>query len=55
MPFDIIKAIKTKTEIITMPIEQIYKLSKFGKKQDMISTETVKQFYEDALKSGFKF
>ena len=54
MPFDIIKAIKTKTDIITMPIEQIYKLSKFGK-QDIYSIETVKQFYEDVLKSGFKF
>ena len=55
MPYDIIKAIKTKTDIITMPIEQINKLSKFGKKQDIYSIETVKQFYEDALKSGFKF
>ena len=54
MPYDIIKAIKTKTDIITMPIEQINKLSKFGKKQDIYSIETVKQFYEDALKSKFR-
>ena len=55
MPYDIFKAIKTKTDIITMPIDQINKLAKFGKKLDMYSIETVKQFYEDALKSGFKF
>ena len=55
MPYDIINAIKTKTDIITMPFDQINKLSKFGKKQDDYSIETVKQFYEDALKSGFKF
>ena len=55
MTYDIFKAIKTKTDIITMPIDQINKLSKFGKKLDMYSVETVKQFYEDALKSGFKF
>ena len=55
MPYDIFKAIKTKTDIITMPVDQINKLAKFGKKLDMYSIETVKQFYEDALKSGFKF
>tara|TARA_B100000989_G_scaffold294175_2_gene272786 strand:- start:11384 stop:12094 length:711 start_codon:yes stop_codon:yes gene_type:complete len=55
MPFDIIKAINTKTNIITMPIEHIKKLSKFGMKQNICSIETVKQFYVDALKSGFKF
>lgn len=55
MPYDIISAIQTKTDIITMPLDQINKLSKFGKKQDVYSVETVKQFYEDALKSGFKF
>lgn len=55
MPFDILKAIKTKTDIITMPVEQIKKLSKFGKNLDLYSAETVKQFYEDALLSNFKF
>ena len=55
MPYDIIKAIRTESDIITMPIEQIKKISKFGKNQDTYSLETVKQFYEDALKSGYKF
>lgn len=54
MPYDYISAINVGAEIITMQGPQIKKLSMFGKKLEDYSLETVKQFYNDALSSGFK-
>tara|TARA_B100000989_G_scaffold81467_3_gene58182 strand:+ start:1222 stop:1935 length:714 start_codon:yes stop_codon:yes gene_type:complete len=55
MSFDIVKAIQTKSDIITMQIEQIRKLNKFGKNLVEYSKETVNQFYNDAKSSGYEF
>ena len=54
MPYDYISAINVGAEIITMQGQQIKKLKTFGKKPEDYSLETVKQFYNDALSSGFK-
>jgi len=55
MPFDIIKAIDTKTDIITMQIDQIKKINKFNKDLNDCSKETVSQFYSDAQESDYNF
>lgn len=55
MPYDVIKAIDTKTDIITMQIDQIKKLNKFNKDLNEYSKETVSQFYSDAQDSGYHF
>ena len=54
MPFDIIKAIKTKTDIITMSIPMIKKINNFGISKENFSKQTVKQFFLDAKKSNYK-
>ena len=53
--YDIIRAIEYEADIITMPMEQIKKISNFKKKINNRSIETVKKFYEDALASNYKF
>ena len=40
--------------IITMPENLINKVKLFGKNLEEYSLDTVKMFYNDALKSGFK-
>jgi hypothetical protein len=54
MPFDFIKAEKSQTNIITMPIENIKKLNNFGYDLKQYSIDTVQQFYNDAKSCGFK-
>ena len=54
MSYDYISAINVGAEIITMQGQQIKKLKTFGKKLEDYSLETVRQFYNDALSSGFK-
>ena len=54
MTYDYINAMETKTDIITMQIEQIKKIKMFEKNLDDYSLETIKIFYEDAKSSGFK-
>ena len=53
MPYDYISAAETGTNIITMQLSQIKKLSIFEKALEEYSVETVKQFYNDAKDSGF--
>lgn len=55
MPYDYISAIECGAQIITMQLSQIKKLKMFGKNLDEYSLETVKQFYNDAKESGYKF
>tara|TARA_A100001011_G_C14320195_1_gene850168 strand:+ start:4044 stop:4757 length:714 start_codon:yes stop_codon:yes gene_type:complete len=55
MPFDIIKAIETKTDIITMQVEQLKKLNNFNKSLLEYSKDTVTKFYKDARDSGYHF
>lgn len=55
MPYDVLKAIDTKTDIITMQIDQIKKLKNFNKDLNEYSKETVSQFYSDAKDSGYHF
>ena len=55
MPYDYISAINCGAQIITMQLSQIKKLKMFGKNLEEYSLETVKQFYNDAEESGFKF
>jgi transaldolase len=40
-------------DIITITPELLYKTSNFGKNLDQLSLETVKMFYDDALKAGY--
>ena len=54
MAFDLIKAEKSNSDIITMSVEHIKKLEKFGYDLNQYSIDTVKQFYNDAKSSGFK-
>ncbi len=53
--YDIMRAIELKADIITMPMEQIKKISNFKKNINDRSVETVKKFYEDAVGSNYKF
>lgn len=55
MTYDIVRAIETKTDIITMQVGQIKKFDKFEKDLLEYSKETVKQFYNDAKNSGYDF
>ncbi len=55
MPYDYISAIECGAQIITMQLSQIKKLKMFGKNLEEYSLETVKQFYNDAKESGYKF
>ena len=52
--FDLIKAEKSNSDIITMSVEHIKKIEKFGYDLNQYSIDTVKQFYNDAKSSGFK-
>jgi transaldolase len=47
------EAIEAGCDIITMPIDLIKKVDKFGKDLAEFSLDTVKMFYNDALSSGF--
>ena len=54
MSYDIISAIESGSDIITMPNSLINKLDKIGKDSLDYSLETVKMFYDDAIKSNYK-
>lgn len=54
MSYDVISAMDTKTDIITIPEEFVKKFQKFGVSQKKYSTETVKMFFNDAKKSNYK-
>ena len=51
--FNIIQAVRTNTDIITLPPSLIRGSKEIGKNLDQYSLETVKMFYDDAKKSGF--
>lgn len=51
--YNIIQAINTNTDIITLTPSLIKASSEIGKDLNQYSIETVKMFYEDAKKSGF--
>jgi len=51
--FNIIQAIRTKTDIITLTPSLIRTSKEIGKNLNEYSLETVKMFYDDAKKSGF--
>ena len=51
--FNIIQAIRTNTDIITLASSLINGSKEIGKDLDQYSLETVKMFYNDAKKSGF--
>jgi transaldolase len=53
-PINIYQADQCGCHIITVPAEIISKLSLYGKNQTDYSWETVKMFYEDGQKAGFK-
>ena len=53
-PFNIIQAERSKCHIITIPPNIIEKTKVFGKKLDLYSQETVKEFYNDAKNVGYK-
>ena len=55
MSYDYINAINSGCDIITMQLSQIKKLKMFGKSLSDYSLETVKQFHQDAISSGYKF
>jgi len=52
-PFNFIQAELCGCDIITMTPQLIKKLNTFGKDLTQFSYETVKMFYDDAVKSGF--
>ena len=54
MSFDIISSIETNCDIITMPNNLINKLNMIGINPNKYSLETVKMFYNDAVKSSYK-
>ena len=54
MAYDYVTANSIQTDIITMQIDHIKKLSLIGTNPQEYSIKTVKQFYEDAQTSGFK-
>ena len=51
--FNIIQAIRTNTDIITLASSLINGSKEIGKDLNQYSLETVKMFYDDAKKSGF--
>ena len=53
-PFNIIQAERAKCHIITIPPNIIAKTKIFGKNLDLYSQETVKDFFNDAKKVGYK-
>lgn len=54
MSYDLINAINSNGDIITMASDIARKLKSFGKKPKKFSQETVQAFFNDAKKSGFK-
>lgn len=54
MSYDIISSIESGADIITMPNNLINKLDKIGVAPSDYSLETVKMFYNDAVKSNYK-
>lgn len=54
MAFDVIKAQRIGFDIITLTSDLIIKYNNFGINLEKISKNTVKQFYNDAVNSGFK-
>ena len=54
MAFDVTKAERSGFDIITLTTDLITKYDNFGKNLKDVSNETVKQFYNDAVDSGFK-
>ncbi len=54
MVYDVIGAAKAGADIITIPTSFFIKKNSFGKSPSKYSLETVKGFYNDAKKSGFK-
>ncbi len=54
MSYDVINAINSRTDIITIPEEFVKKLKKFGISQNKYSIETAKMFFADSKKSKYK-
>lgn len=54
MIYDLVQANKMNCDIITLPVDLIFKKKNFGKKLETYSLETVKNFYKDSLKSKYK-
>jgi transaldolase len=52
--YSIIQAEKLGCDIITVPTDILNKLNLIGKDLEKYSLETVKMFYNDAKKAGFK-
>ncbi len=52
--FNIVEAEKCRCHIITVPYEILSKFKNIGKDLNLVSTDTVKSFYQDALSAGFK-
>lgn len=50
---NILEAEEVGCDIITVTPDLLYKTSNFGKSLDQLSLETVKMFYNDALKAGY--
>ena len=55
MVFDYIQAAEINTDIITMQIDHLKKMELFKLDPMDYSIKTVKQFFDDATESGFKF
>ena len=53
-PYNYLEAKKIKCHIITMPPKIIKQIKNFKKSYNELTIDTVKGFYEDAKKSGFK-
>ena len=54
MIYDVISAIETNTDIITIQHSLLKKINLFGLKPEDYSLETVNMFYNDALTSKYK-
>ena len=54
MIYDVISAIETNTDIITIQHSLLKKINLFGLKPEDYSLETVNMFYNDALSSKYK-
>jgi len=54
MSYDVISAIKSKCDIITMSHDLVKKIKLIGTSPDNYSLQTVKMFYEDALTAEYK-
>ncbi len=52
--FNVIQSVNTGCHIITLPPELLTKIHLLGKDLDDFSLDTVKMFYNDAFKSGYK-